>query len=213
MRIEHWWFTAPLRLRAILRGQRVEQELAEELQFHLDHKIEEGIAKGLSPEEARFAALRAMDVLDQRKEEMRDMRNVHWLTDFADDVRYAIRSPRCTPGATGRPAEVERSLRALGSGVTSEGKAHAGTGPWWGREVDGKADRVEEVARIHGFNNIPATPLPVVTPRAGGVLTAREGGHVRVPRRSARTVQSCGPEGRDRGARGRERSGTSVSGS
>jgi putative ABC transport system permease protein len=60
MRMEHWWFTAPLRLRSLLRGRRVEEEMDEELQFHLDHKIEEGIAAGLAPAEARYAALRAM---------------------------------------------------------------------------------------------------------------------------------------------------------
>ena len=64
MRIEHWWFTAPLRLRSILRRPRLEQELDEELQFHLDRKIEQGIADGLSPKEARYAALRAMEGLE-----------------------------------------------------------------------------------------------------------------------------------------------------
>ena len=100
MRIEHWWFTAPLRLKSILRGRRAERELDEELQFHLDHKIEEGIAGGLSPREARDAALRAMDGLEQRKEEMRDMRRIHWLTDFVDDASYAIRNLRRTAGLT-----------------------------------------------------------------------------------------------------------------
>src|SRR6266852_6124448 len=100
MRMEHWWFTARLRLRSILLGRRVERELDEELQFHLEHKIEEGIANGLSPKEARYAAMRAMDGLEQRKEEMRDMRRIHWLTDFLDDAHYAIRSLRRTPGLT-----------------------------------------------------------------------------------------------------------------
>src|SRR5438552_17105815 len=100
MRIKHWRFTLPLRLKAIFRGRRLERELEEELQFHLEHKIEEGIAVGLTPDEARFAALRAMDGLEQRKEEMRDMRRIHWLTDFVDDVRYAIRSLRRTFGLT-----------------------------------------------------------------------------------------------------------------
>ncbi len=115
MRIEHWWFTARLRLKSILRRSRVEQELEEELQFHLEHKIEEGIAHGLSPKEARLAALRAMDGLEQRKEEMRDARRIHWLTDFVDDVRYAIRSLRRTPGLTAFVA----STLALGIGFTS----------------------------------------------------------------------------------------------
>ena len=98
MRAEHWWFTLPLRLKSIFRRSRVEEELDEELQFHLERRIEEGVASGLSPEEARRRALRAMGGLDQRKEEIRDARRVHWLTDFADDVRYAIRSLGRAPG-------------------------------------------------------------------------------------------------------------------
>ena len=97
MRLEHWRFTAPLRLRSIFRRGRVEDEMDEELRFHLEHKIEEGIAEGLSPSEARRQALAAMGGLEQRKEEIRDARRVHWLTDFVDDVRYATRSLRRTP--------------------------------------------------------------------------------------------------------------------
>ena len=70
--------------------------------------------------------------------------------------------------------DIKRILRALGFGITSEGKSYDVSVPSWRRDVDGKADLVEEVARIHGFNNIPATPLPVVNPRPGGVLTAQQ---------------------------------------
>lgn len=66
--------------------------------------------------------------------------------------------------------KVETILTALGFGITK-------TTPWtvsvpsFRRDVDGKADLVEEVARIYGFNHIPSTPLPAVAPKNGGVLT------------------------------------------
>jgi len=115
MRPQHWLYTIPLRLRSLFRHRHVEQELNEELQFHLAQKIEEGVAKGLSPKEARYAAMRAMDGLEQRKEEMRDMRGMNWMTDFLDDARFAIRSLHRTPGLT---AFVVITL-ALGIGMTS----------------------------------------------------------------------------------------------
>jgi predicted permease len=112
---QHWLYTIPLRLRSIFRRRRVEQELNEELQFHLEQKIAEGVAKGLSPKEARHAAMRAMDGLEQRKEEIRDTRHIHWLTDFLDDARFAVRSLSRTSGLT---AFVVITL-ALGIGMTS----------------------------------------------------------------------------------------------
>ena len=115
MKMEHWWFTAPLRLKSIFRRGRVEQELDEELQFHLEHKIEEGVAEGLSPEEARMRALRAMGGLDQRKEEIRDTRRIHWLTDFS--TTCATRSGACA-ARPGLSAFVVVTI-ALGIGMTA----------------------------------------------------------------------------------------------
>jgi len=113
--MERWWFTAPLRLKSIFRRGRADQELDEELQFHLEKKVEEGIAEGLSPEDARYRALRSMGGVEKQKEEMRDARHVHWLTDFLDDLRYAVRSLTRTPGLT---AFVVMTI-ALGIGMTT----------------------------------------------------------------------------------------------
>ena len=76
MRFMRWFYTVPLRLRSLFRRRQVEQELDEELRYHLDRQIEELIAKGLTPTEARYAALRALGGIEQRKEECRDMRRV-----------------------------------------------------------------------------------------------------------------------------------------
>jgi macrolide transport system ATP-binding/permease protein len=115
MHPQHWLYTIPLRLRSLFRRRRVEGELNEELQFHLGQKIAEGIANGLSPQEARYAAMRAMDGLEQRKEQVRDVWRIHWLTDFVDDARFATRSLSRTSGLT---AFVVITL-ALGIGMTS----------------------------------------------------------------------------------------------
>ena len=56
-----------------------------------------------------------MGGLDQKKEEIRDTRGIHWLTDFVDDVRYAFRSLRRTPGLT----VVVVVTIALGIGMTT----------------------------------------------------------------------------------------------
>lgn len=92
MRLERAWTTLRLRLRTLLQRGRMQRELDEEMQFHLDHLIEDGLARGLSPAEARAAALRTMGGLTQRKEEVRDMWGLTWLTDLADDLRFAARS-------------------------------------------------------------------------------------------------------------------------
>ncbi|MDC7676653.1 phenylalanine--tRNA ligase subunit beta [Asticcacaulis machinosus] len=69
--------------------------------------------------------------------------------------------------------QIETILTALGFGVT-KGAAWTVSVPSFRRDVDGKADLVEEVARIYGFNKIPSTPLPTVAPKNGGVLTPQQ---------------------------------------
>jgi putative ABC transport system permease protein len=89
-----------LLLRSLIRGRQVEQDLDQELQYHVERQIEEGLAEGLAPEEARYAALRALGAITQNKEECRDMRRVNWMEDLAQDLRHGARRLRKNPAFT-----------------------------------------------------------------------------------------------------------------
>jgi hypothetical protein len=49
-----------LLFRALFRRSQAEEDLDRELQYHTERLIEEGVANGLTPDEARFAALRTL---------------------------------------------------------------------------------------------------------------------------------------------------------
>ena len=115
MGIKHWFYTIPLRLRSLFRRSQVEQELDEELRYHIDRQIEEHIAKGMKPEEARYAALRALGGIEQRKEECRDMRRVNYFDDLLRDLRYAGRNLRRNRGF----ATLTILIMALGIGANT----------------------------------------------------------------------------------------------
>ena len=89
-----------LGFRSLLRRDRVERELSDELRFHLDNLIEEKVAKGMTPEDARYAALRELGGVEQIKEECRDTHRVNLIENLIQDVRYGLRLLVKNPGFT-----------------------------------------------------------------------------------------------------------------
>src|SRR6266508_906298 len=95
-----WMYAVRLRLRSLTRSAQVEAELDEELRDHLERQTQALIEKGMPPEDATYAALRAMDGVDQQKEACRDARAVRLVEDLLQDLNYATRLLHRAPGFT-----------------------------------------------------------------------------------------------------------------
>jgi len=93
-----WIHAVRLRLRSLFLRSRLDNELDEELRYHLDQQIDANLARGLSPEESRRQAGLAMGGLEQRKEECRDTRRVRTVENVFRDLLYAVRILRRSPG-------------------------------------------------------------------------------------------------------------------
>lgn len=79
------------RLTALIYKEHLDNELDEEFRYHLERQIELNISGGMSPEEARYAALSSFARVEQSKEQCRDARRVGFIEDLVNDVRYGIR--------------------------------------------------------------------------------------------------------------------------
>jgi macrolide transport system ATP-binding/permease protein len=88
------------RLRALFLHGTVENELDDELRFHLEQQVEKHIRAGLTREEATRRTRLEFGALGQVKEHCRESRGITLLETTAQDVRYALRQLGKTPGFT-----------------------------------------------------------------------------------------------------------------
>jgi predicted permease len=81
-------------------GNRAEREMAREIQSHLAIAQDEFERRGLSPPEARLAALRSFGGVEQAKELHRGERSFLWIAQTTQDLRHACRGLARSPGFT-----------------------------------------------------------------------------------------------------------------
>jgi putative ABC transport system permease protein len=88
------WFK---KLTALFRRNR---DVDDELAAHLELQIQDFVAAGMSPQEARQAAMREFGGLDSVKERVRDEQSISWLEDAWRDAVIGARMLRKSPGFT-----------------------------------------------------------------------------------------------------------------
>ncbi|MGE5646509.1 MAG: ADOP family duplicated permease [Acidobacteriota bacterium] len=80
------------RVRAFFAKSRLDDELGQEMQAHLEFAIEENLRRGLAPEEARRQALVRFGGMGQSMEQHREARGLPALDSLLQDLRYALRT-------------------------------------------------------------------------------------------------------------------------
>src|SRR4051812_25170686 len=85
---------------SFLRGRRLDEDLDQELESHIQFAIEDNLRRGMTREQARRAALRNFGGLTQTRESYRSQRGVPWLAALMRDLRYGVRRLRASPAFT-----------------------------------------------------------------------------------------------------------------
>jgi putative ABC transport system permease protein len=83
---------------ALFRKEKLDAEMAEEMRAHLELQIDEHIRRGMTPDEARYAAQREFGGVEQIKERARDARGWRWVDDLRQDLRFGARTLSREPG-------------------------------------------------------------------------------------------------------------------
>ena len=87
-----WYREMLSRIGALFGRHAAEQDLREEMRFHLEMEASRHIAAGVPPTEARRMAARDFGGVERFKEDVRDERGARWFQDFGGDLRYGIRT-------------------------------------------------------------------------------------------------------------------------
>src|SRR5580692_1523851 len=88
------------KLRDTFRSRGLDSQLDDEFQFHLEQRVDEFVARGFTPEEARRQAAQLFGNRTHLRQATRDRDVLLWLQAILQDLRFAVRNLRRSPTFT-----------------------------------------------------------------------------------------------------------------
>src|SRR5687768_2664826 len=101
--------------RRFWRRKEFDQDFAQEIEAHLSHEIDQNVAAGMKPGDARIAAMRKLGNVTSLKETIREMNTIGLIEAFWQDLRHGLRLLRLNPAF----AVVATLSLALGMGANA----------------------------------------------------------------------------------------------
>ncbi len=86
------------RLRNTVLTSRSDADLAEEMRFHFDRRVEDYVMEGMPRRDAIRAAALRLGNRPLASDQARDADTIHWLADFGQDLGYGVRNILKNPG-------------------------------------------------------------------------------------------------------------------
>ena len=80
--------------------KRMLNDLEQDIRDHIEHETQDNIDRGMSPDQARYAALRKFGNVTRIQEQTREVWSVLWLEQLLQDVRFGVRTLFRSPGLT-----------------------------------------------------------------------------------------------------------------